>query len=460
MILKQEGIAYSQIESCLQFNIEKLDILIMNDQFPISEISIYLQYVKKGGTILCDGKSFGKLLQQPVKKKYVKYLTAADNSIFRSLGFLEIDSYINVVKFNGEYLDQSLTIFYHQIGEGKILCLPFDLSNVIFRANCKRKKFFDFRKELPSERVSAVSKEKFRLLLRLSLAYLLVHKNKPLTVKRVTTANGIFIFRIDTDFCSLEEAKKMYELCQQFHIKATWFVDTKSQENLTFYKSMNNQEIGFHCERHIVFRNEHENYQNIQTGLQKLADLQIFPSGFAAPFGEWNHSLQKAIENAGFLYSSEFCYDYDNLPSYPYINNQFSSVLQIPIHPISAGRLRRSHYSDEEKISYFKKIIDDVYQEERPVILYHHPHHQMWSVWKEIFSYVNEKNMQKMTMLEYFQWWKERENGSSDLKKINLEENQNFHHREYDRKMLKKSIRRHWRDLLYDYEHYQGKKRQ
>ena len=49
-------------------------------------------------------------------------------------------------------------------------------------------------------------------------------------------------------------------------------------------------------------------------------------------------------------------YDYDNLPC-SIIKDRFSNVMQIPIHPISIGRLNRSHYSSNEMIEYYSNVL-------------------------------------------------------------------------------------------------------
>ena len=50
---------------------------------------------------------------------------------------------------------------------------------------------------------------------------------------------------------------------------------------------------------------------------QLLRNSGFRMQGFAAPFGTWNDELGRAIVDCGFEYSSEFSYDYDNLPSLP-----------------------------------------------------------------------------------------------------------------------------------------------
>ena len=69
-------------------------------------------------------------------------------------------------------------------------------------------------------------------------------------------------------------------------------------------------------------------------------------------YGKQTRPLPKLLE-----YSSEFGFDYDNFPFFPYINNKASSVLQIPIHPIGISRLNRSHYSEFEMLKYYLKLL-------------------------------------------------------------------------------------------------------
>ena len=66
-------------------------------------------------------------------------------------------------------------------------------------------------------------------------------------------------------------------------------------------------------------------------------------------------SIRVEFEDMDFEYSSEFTLDYDDLPFFPYLKDGFSKVLQIPIHPISLGRLRRSHFSKNEMLKYLDK---------------------------------------------------------------------------------------------------------
>ena len=87
---------------------------------------------------------------------------------------------------------------------------------------------------------------------------------------------------------------------------------------MTQFSSMKNQEIALHCYHHKVSKNYYYNESNIKEGIEIFNKAEIPLFGYAAPYGEWNFNIAKAIEQANFIYSSEFTLDYDNLPFYPY----------------------------------------------------------------------------------------------------------------------------------------------
>ena len=224
-----------------------------------------------------------------------------------------------------------------------------------------RKRFYANRLELPSEQVSKVSKHKVRKIVQQLIEELHHQQNLPFVHKWFfpRNAQNMFIFRIDTDFCSQSDADEMYKICRQNNISATWFLDTDSDNKLKNYASMEDQELAIHCDKHIVYNSFEDNYDNNQRADNRLKRCGINGIGFAAPFGEWNTSLDKALQKLELEYSSEFALNYDDLPFYPNNNNKFSSVLQIPIHPISLGRLRRSHFTEDEMLQYFLGIINE-----------------------------------------------------------------------------------------------------
>jgi len=160
-----------------------------------------------------------------------------------------------------------------------------------------------------------------------------------------------------------------------------------------------------HCYRHRVFNSYRQNYNNLKKGLEVLRKVSIIPKGVAAPFGEWNSSFSKAVEDNGFEYSSEFAFSYDNFPQ---IADEKNEILQIPVHPISFGRLLRAVYNDNEMYEYFVNVINQKIALCEPVIIYTHPQEERYDIHKRIFNFVNEMDLYKITFYEYAQWWKKR----------------------------------------------------
>ena len=79
-----------------------------------------------------------------------------------------------------------------------------------------------------------------------------------------------------------------------------WFVETGScQEWVDRYGKMEGHEIGLHCFKHRIFNNYTKNELDMRTGASILRKNGITPKGYAAPFGEWNTTLAKALEHRG-----------------------------------------------------------------------------------------------------------------------------------------------------------------
>ena len=163
-----------------------------------------------------------------------------------------------------------------------------------------------------------------------------------------------------------------------------------------------------------------KNLEDMSTGLKVLESEGIKPKGYAAPYGKWNKTIGKVIDKFNFLYSSEFDFAYDTLPLYPYYNSSFSKALQIPIHPVSVGRLHWGGHSEENMIKYFLNIIDQKLFLDEPVILYTHPFEKRLNVFEKVFEHIRDINSQNdgnyfrsipfLTFSEYAVWWKKRLN--------------------------------------------------
>ena len=411
------------------------------------------------------------------KKKYTKYLYVSENDRINS-----IDFYKKLYSFTKLKKDRYGCF---RISESSRI-LPFNLDEIFSYHGRKRKKFFYDRKELPSELVGKTDFAGIRKFIELLLIDLFENLNLPFAQKSFLPDNkNLFLFRIDTDFADLDDVKKLQRLLEKYAIRASWFIEANNGEKIrNFYSKLESQEIGLHCYRHKVFNNYKRNFLNIKYGKKILQNHGIIPTGFVAPFGEWNDNLGMAIEDCGFQYSSEFSLSYDNLPFFSLINGRKSNVLQIPIHPISLGRLRRSHFSQKEMISYFEQIIEKQVSMNEPIAIYHHPSHQFWDVLEHIFKQV--KNFNNMTFNEYSTWWRRRVQQKMEIQldsekaiskfpallktkdkfcKVYSDQLERFtlkliKHKKLHEKDLNRLHNFSWRDWLYNYESFRGKYRQ
>lgn len=488
IILKQIGVSFTQFSLAGNISQREFSILIITESHTSKENKVIKKFLNTGGAVLYSDAAISNIVSYKTKK--IRFLCSQKNTPFSEVGLVDVYSTINIpISKNLKTIDSGLNIFSVDLGAN--LIIPFNINELILNSNSRRKKFYANRKELPSEIVSEVSKGKLRKIVKISLEYLHHKRDLPFVHlwHQPFMDKNLFIFRLDTDFCSKRDADEMYETCKKNNISATWFLDTDSDDRLNNYAAMNSQEMAIHCDKHFVYDNFEDNYNNILNADKKLKKCGINAAGFAAPFGDWNASLDKALQEMELKYSSEFILDYDDLPFYPYYNNKFSKVLQIPIHPISLGRLRRSHFNENEMLQYYIDLINEKLKFGEPVIIYHHPHHKHFDIFDKIFQFVNSKNFGNMNMNEFNKWWEERYKLEPEFQyvdhKLSIKfESENVFIRistsdgfavsqkgeiNIDKIILKphpkimihnlKRIRKfHWRDLLYDLESKKSKK--
>ena len=497
IILKQEGLNYNSINLNNHVDIDEYSLLIINKQISQQQKKHLYSFLKKGGTAIINSKIFANFNNLKLHSKTIKYCVPNTESIFADLGLIDYYTRFHWLRSKEiQYLDSNLKIQFQQIGKGSLLLIPFDVNSLILNTDTLRKKFWVNRKELPSEIVAKVSKGKIRQIILRCLQFLHNKRNIPMIHlwKYPNNCQNLFMFRVDTDFCSVEEATALYDLCKKNNISGTWFVDTVSKETLQqVYCKMPDQEIALHCRRHLVFSDYETKKENIENGLSDLQEEGIDVTGFAAPFGEWNENLAKVLEDKNFQYSSEFCLDYDDLPFYPVLNQKKSSVLQIPIHPMSTGRMRRSHFSENEMWEYYEAHIVECIKTGFPIFLYHHPSHGNLQVIEKIFEFINENKINVLTYQEYADWWKKRDKFKIEINYndnelscetdkilediflrifkhdefalIKIEKNINLNDLKWQKiekleikSNLKRTRKWHWRDVLYNYESRKGKK--
>ncbi len=408
-ILEQIGIPFSQIE----WNKKSPDeyaVVIVNSVINEEEKKSLLSYVENGGSLLVEANFFKSVIK--TKNVYIKYIFSEEKIFNHHLPLIDLYKTCCVaVNANSFYNQDGISaVSSYQLGSGNIMVIPGNFVSAIFDQRVSRKNFYSSIRKYPSERVSEVSKGGIYHFIKSSIEFLYHKRNLPFVSLWNFPGNSknIFLFRIDTDFGTSEQVDSLYNTLRDNHIKGSWFIETKSAESwikkISFFED---QEIGLHCYRHRVFNSYKKNYVNLKKGIQDLNDASIFPKGIAAPFGEWNNPYNEAAENLGLEYSSEFSNAYDCFP-YSTKKTELSKIIQIPIHPISFGRLSHSGFNDDEMYNYFVDVIRNKIALTEPIILYTHPLEKRYEILKRIFNFVNDMNLPNLTFSEYSTWWKER----------------------------------------------------
>ncbi len=489
IILKQIGVSFTQFSLPNEISLDEFSVIIITELHTLKENETIKEFLNAGGAVLFSDSAIVDGISYKTRK--IRYLSSKESTPYSLVGLVDIHSTIKIPNSKDmKIVDSGLNIFSSDFGTN--LILPFNINELILNCNSIRKKFNANRKELPSEIVAEVSKGKLRKIIEISLEYLHHKRDLPFVHlwQQPYIAKNLFIFRLDTDFCSKQDADEMYEICKKNNISATWFLDTDSEERMNNYSLMDNQEMAIHCDNHYVYDNLEKNYNNISKADIKLKNCGIKAIGFAAPFGDWNSFLDKALQKRELKYSSEFALDYDDLPFFPYCNNELSNVLQIPIHPISLGRLHRSHFSEDEMLQYYLELIKRKSEIGEPIIIYHHPHHKHLTVLDKIFQFVNSNNFGNMSMKEFYKWWEKRYKLEPEFQYVNnkisvkyesekifirISTDNGFtisqekdiqvdkislkpHYKQIMKQDLKRVREFHWRDLLYDHESRKSRK--
>jgi hypothetical protein len=417
-LLQQIGIPHIGVTNTLLP--DEFSAVVVSDTINDRESEMLRQYLALGGAVLCSVKVYARIRQTTAQSAYVNYLSPTNDSPLRSIGIIDVQTQCQLA-WNANDLKTnkgSLGAYIGTRSKDCIIALPFDPASLVFDCRSGIKSFYSPEHRLPFETVSIVSKGEIRRLVSCCLE-LLYHQRGLPYVHLWHFPHGsrsIFCFRIDTDYGTREQLEGLSSTIHRNGISATWFVDTKSQEqSMKIYKEMHGQEIGVHCYDHQTFPDYERNIQNIKKAQAVLHRAKLEAKGFAAPFGLWNEELGRALVECGFEYSSEFSYDYDDLPILTWLERG-DSVLQVPIHPICIGSLKRHGYNDTQMIRYFESVIQRKLTMREPMVIYHHPRDEHHTVLEWLFHEVRQARVPVTTMHEYAQWWKMRTSAFPEIR--------------------------------------------
>ena len=409
----QIGFPFSPLSSTEEISHSHIVTIIVSAKGSDNLRKNLLSYIHSGGSLLMEAPEAEWLFGIKSQRRYVDYIQPRAESLFGNVlpGF--IDASLTVPEEADDLFanDGMNLVEIVREGKGSAVILPGGLTGLLLNSDIRRRQFPSVSRYLPTERVARCSKHTIREIVQHSLEFLSRERKLPFVSLHPFPEGkpSCFNLRIDTDFADEKHISDLYDLCREHTISASWFVETGSaRERLSQFEKMKDQEIGLHCFQHKVFKNYYESETDIKHGKSLLTGDKISPSGYAAPFGEWNSSLAKAVESSGFKYSSEFGLAYDDHPFYPWLGDRFSSVLQLPVHPISAGRLKNAKHNEEDIKHYFTAVMDTNSAHRLPIFIYDHPSSANLDVLNWLLERIGEQQISTTTLEDYAIWWKMR----------------------------------------------------
>lgn len=416
ILLQQIGISFKVLTNA--DDLQQNSVIIVTEKASNTMRELIIEYLEKGGVVLCTHTTFENLTGKSNRKKFIKYILPQQGSYFVNVGFLDIYSKCEISNSSNEMStgEVDACVYFGEFSGGYLIALPFDAGEIVLDKRSEIKSFYSSTKRFPFECVSTISKGAVRRLVTKSIELLHHLRGLPFVHRWYfpKDARSVFALRIDSDGAARSEIKLLSDKLSS--VTSTWFLDIKSQQNhLNDYLSMTKDEIGIHCYNHKLYAK----YSDIINDIKKAKDvLQQYIKnicGYTAPFGRWNDNLGKAVEEFGFKYSSEFSYDYDNIPSYPYIGSRFSKVLQMPVHPITIGNLRRLGFNEIEMKEYFRYVIKEKLSLSEALFFYHHPKNHCESVLEDLIHKIQEENIISYNFIDYANWWEKRNNIADEI---------------------------------------------
>ena len=411
LLLEQEGIPHERAHGAL--TAENFSAIVVGEGTDDREVEMVRQYLRLGGSVLCPARVDAQIRGTTSEHRYIEYVVSGTDEPFAGSGLVDVRSRCGI-PWNANALRSeaaAATAFFGTHEGGHVIVLPFDAAELALDVRSARKSFVAPNERLPFERVSAVAKNGVRRIVRSALEHL--HRVRGLPYVHLwyypENAPSVFAFRIDTDRGSAGDIEGLFDFLRAKRVQASWFVDVGSQQNFLWrFAQMQGQEIGLHCYEHATWDDEVRNRSNILKARELMKNAKLGAEGFAAPYGIWNSALGRVISGFRFEYSSEFGWDYDNFPSFPLIDNDRSVSLQIPVHPISIGSLRRQGYDQNTMIAYFRRIVDEKKAMGEPLLFYHHPRNGHREVLSDLFDHATSGGVRQMTMRDWGRWWRTR----------------------------------------------------
>ncbi len=365
----------------------------------------------------------------------VASLDTADFSDFGE-GVAQIKSVIQIFNGNGKgtlclhekrkiksglHPDEYPAVLWQSVGKGGCWYTGIPFSELICALG-------DTLREVPngsdfSERITAIDKHLLLRVMRKLLVSAYEKRGLPYTYLNYYPQDyrSVFIFRVDIDGPYGDNLEKISRAAKQAGIRVSFFVNQNlcQPESERLLQIDPFHYIGCHGREHNLYTTEAENDSNIRDCRCWMQQLGLPEQpGFVAPRGMWNFALNRALENNGIQYTSDFGYCIYDLPFFPYDHGKRMAVKQIPVDPFSTERayIKALEENTEVPETYvrdrFLDTIHSQYSAGMPIILYSHP--QFFgklaeTIFPDIEAELKQLNVWHATMEEFNQWWDSRD---------------------------------------------------
>jgi hypothetical protein len=415
-LLRQEGVDHGLVDAAGRDPAEVCSALVVSAPLRPDAVSAIRAYLAGGGAVLGFARHLSAITDLACRHEKVQYLAGTGDPPFRSVGLLDLELPCDVPREANHLRTQADTfgVLAGEWGGGVVVALPFDLRDVLTDTRTALRAFPFPSDRLPAERVSLVAHGEVRHLVHDALEYL--HHLRGLPYAHLWyfpgEARSVFALRIDTDAGKPEQVDRLYAIARNHGLGFSWFLDVASHATwLRRFAVMEGQEFGVHCLEHRAYRGSPEDREDVDRARAAMTGAGIPPAGFAAPYGTWSPGLGLLIEAAGFPFSSEFSFAYDTLPMAPVVEHRRLGTLQVPVHPVCAGAMRRVGYPERTMIRYFERVKAGKLLRREPLFFYHHPGDEAWDCVESICGMSAESGVCRMSLGEYARWWNVRSSG-------------------------------------------------
>lgn len=419
-LLRGEGVSFA---SRVAGAAELPKVLILDSAPSRSEASSIRRQVESGNALLAGAGSAGAIFPElQVRRLKLRHIEPDDSIVFRNTGLIRLDSpgcrFINSAGLtaSGRLNGRLPAVLSGSLGRGTVVLLPFELPEVLSNLRGATRQFYARSPRLPYERVSAVDRGEVRRLVVNCLRFLFFRLGLPyVRLSYVPDTNiSVFGFRVDTDQSDAAEIRSCLQIAEETGVAFSWFIHTgtlsEGSEILAELVSAG-QDVQLHCTTHRITGRYNSDLANFRKGLEILRGAGLDPCGVASPYGIWTTQLAQIFAEIGVIYSSEFGYSWDSIPSRPLVAGKPHEVLQIPVHPVSLGNLFRARANVAAIQAYFRKQAVMQLARMEPCFFYDHPSQIMThpelvaNVLKAIASLIPSNT----TLTGYARWWLCRE---------------------------------------------------